>query len=922
MDASRWKDLERIVNSSLRQPAGHRAAFLEASAEDAGYAATELLEVCAGLLAVDSEKTPDWGTALLPEESEPVLAGIEAFELLEELGSGGMGVVYRARQRGAVEREVALKLCPTQPSAHLRQRLRQERRTLARLNHPNIAQMLEAGDTATGQPYFVMELVTGGLPINQYCDAHRLSVAQRLQLLIAVCAGVQYAHQQGVLHRDLKPANVLATGPAEHPQIKIIDFGIAKLLQADVAEHPIEGSAGAAGSDLTGLAILGTPNYMSPERLRLSATDVDSRSDIYSLGVMLHELLLGEPPCSRRVGEPIAEYRQRRADQAAPTLETAWESMDADHQQQLAQALSLSRAKMHQVLRSDLRWIVAKATADDPAERYAAASELAADLRRYLGLQPVLAAPPTLRHQLGLFIRRRRLPVIIGTLAISALLVALWLRGVEAERANAAAQKALQSQRETEQAMDFLSDLFIAADPRENLGQPADAGELLRRGVAQLAEGELDDAPLVRARLLHTIAGVQWRRGDPQAAVELAAKALALREREAPDDLALRAESLHLTGTLYSEVDQYPLAEKMLAEALELRQSIFGPGSAQALSTLNNIGAIREETSDYAGALEAYQQTLDLLAVHGPERELDYARTLSNKGVALRRVNRYEDARAAHQQSLAIHQRRLDPAHPSIALDYNNLGDLALAERDYEGALAAFEEAERRYRLVLGNEHADLARVLNGKGNAYVSMGQWALADASYLQALAIYDRQDSWAAAYPLSNLALVALALHDWPLLAERTDAFLKRFPEGSWDPELWAQMRCLNARQRADSQALAWIDEGLEIIGTDGEANGDFRRSRCLLAGLTVADRMQDQGRAQTYLAALHELVESGQFRVLGFELRLREAMQAAAAGDQQRAAQLAQSLLNDWPEDQAADDGIVREARLLVAPAQKN
>lgn len=914
MEASRWKQIEALVGSSLREPAGRRAAFLEQSAQRSGITSAEIVEVCAALLAVELEQTPAWGPVAEEGPVEATPAGIEAFELIEELGAGGMGVVYRARQRGAVEREVALKLCPAQPGAQLRQRLQQERRTLARLNHPNIAQMLEAGDTAAGQPYFVMELVVGGMPINAYCDAHCMNIEQRLQVFLQVCAGVQYAHQQGVLHRDLKPANVLASGPSQSPQVKIIDFGIAKLLQAQDDDDGAITPTIAEPSELTGMAILGTPNYMSPERLQLPAA-VDTRSDIYSLGVMLYELLLGQVPCARQPGEAIVDYRARRANTRALSLSAAWRQMSPQQQSQLAAMRAQANRGLAQRFAGDLQWIISRALADDPADRYASASELAADLQRHLQQRPVLAAPPSLRYRLERLLRRRRWWVLAGSTAAAALLVAFWLRGVEAERATAAAASARQAQDEAEQALRFLSDLFVAADPNQNLGRPLDAAELLQRGVDRLTEGELQDAPLVRARLLHTIAQVQWRRGEPRIGLALAEQAMALRQQAAPQDLGLRSDSLHLVGTLHSEIGGHQLAEQMLAEALQLREQVHGPGSGPVLNTLNNIGVIQEETGRHSEAVRTYQRMLDQLAPQGEARALDRARTLSNLGVALRRLARHDEAEAAHREGLAIHQRLLDPLHPAIALDWQNLGDLARARNDFSAALAHYRQAESSYRQVHGNHHPDLARTLNGIGNVYKATGEWTLAEASFQQALAIYDDEGSWAAGYPLANMALVALEQRDWPLLLQRSEAFLQRFPDQFPDMGQWLEMRCLQARAQGSDSANEQIAQALQQLGTDPQRA--FERSRCLLAGLSVADRSGLVELAQGYAEQAQSLLdERPDLAWMTAELQLRQALQAAASGDLSQARELAQTMLQQRPAPLPAVHGIYREARALL------
>src|SRR5215831_10875498 len=334
------------------------------------------------------------------------------YKLLEQIGEGGMGTVWMAQQTEPVKRAVAVKLIkPGMDSKQVLARFEAERQALALMDHPNIARVLDAGATAGGRPYFVMDLVKG-VPITRYCDEHRLTPRQRLELFVPVCQAIQHAHQKGIIHRDIKPSNVLVALYDGRPVPKVIDFGVAKAAGQSLTDKTLVTGFG---------AIVGTLEYMSPEQAEINQLDIDTRSDIYSLGVLLYELLTGSPPFTRKESEKAGMLEMLRVIREQEPTKPSTKLSTAEGLPILAANRGTEPAKLTKLLRGELDWIVMKALEKDRNRRYETANGFALDLQRFLADEPVQAGPPSAVYRLRKFVRRNRTPV----LAVGGVLLAL-----------------------------------------------------------------------------------------------------------------------------------------------------------------------------------------------------------------------------------------------------------------------------------------------------------------------------------------------------------------------------------------------------------------------------------------------------------------------------------------------------------------
>jgi non-specific serine/threonine protein kinase/serine/threonine-protein kinase len=663
------------------------------------------------------------------------------YRIVQVLGEGAMGVVYEAEETGSVRRRVALKVIRSGISSkEVIARFEAERQTLALMNHPGIAKVLGAGTTEGGQPYFAMELVRG-LPITAYCDEHKMSVTQRLELFAAVCQAVQHAHQKGIIHRDLKPSNVLVTEQDDVPQPKIIDFGIAKALGTQLTEQTLLTQWGQA---------IGTPAYMSPEQAESSGVDVDTRADIYSLGVVLYEVLVGRLPVDPGdVGIHSFFVRLKMRETNAPLPSARLRALGVD-----SSGIALSRrtnpGTLFGEVRGDIDWIVMKALEPDRTRRYATANALAADIQHYLAHEPVTARPPSTVYRLRKFARRHRAGVAAAAIAGTAIVAGAIFSTIAWRRA---AREAATSREMT----NFLTGLFSVSDPGEARGNKVTAREILDQGSRRIRV-DLAGEPLLQGRLMGTMGGVYRALGLYASADSLLRDALRVQEREFGANDTTVATTLTALGDVARARGDFTGAEAYYTRSLAIRERKFGPKSTEAGVTLSGLASVRLEQGRNAQAESLAVRVLGIDSVaRGPD-DPQTARDLERLALVYWSEGRLPEAEPLMRRALAIQEKELGADHPDVTATQNNLGVLYYTLGRYADALTAYQAALATSEKTLGPDHPDVADMLSNIGETYWKMGKFAEAEPEFRRALAI--KEKTLAPGHPSIAITLNGLA------------------------------------------------------------------------------------------------------------------------------------------------------------------
>ncbi len=690
------------------------------------------------------------GMSLPDDELEVAAPGdlIGPYRILREVGQGGMGVVYEAEQQEPVRRRVALKLIRLgMDTAQVVARFEAERQALAMMNHPCIARVLDAGATASGRPYFVMEFVDGE-PLTSYCDARRLRTGDRLELFLAVCSGVQHAHQKGIIHRDLKPGNVLVAEQDGKPVPKIIDFGIAKAVEQRLTEKTLFTHAG---------VLMGTPEYMSPEQAGQSGMDVDTRTDVYSLGVLLYELLVGalpfDPQELRRAGYDEIRRRIREDEPPRPStrLSTLTGTDPGIAERRRTDAVSLARR-----LRGDLDWITMKALEKSPDQRYPSPSELAADVRRHLQEEPVLAGPPTASYRLRKFVRRHKVAVAAGSAVAIALVVGMAAASFGLVRARAAERQAREEARTAQEISGFLAGLFRGSEPSARDVDSVTAREILDRGVKRI-ESDLETEPELRSRLMAEMGSVYAQLGLNPEAEGLFESALEIRRGLPGATDAQLAGLLDHLGSVRHQMGRHQEALPLLEEAATLWERSHGPRDLRVGQTLRNLSGVHQSLGDYGKALEVARRAHGILVETLGPRDPEVGRILRNMGIAYWSLNDYEKALPLYEEALALFEDSLGPDHPDASYVVNSLAILYWNLERYDEARPMFQRTLDNLRRTLGPEHPNTASAMNNLGRLLLDMGLPAEARPHLTESLRI--REEKLGGRHPEVATSLVNL-------------------------------------------------------------------------------------------------------------------------------------------------------------------
>jgi serine/threonine protein kinase len=653
---------------------------------------------------------------------------IGPYKLLNILGEGGYGIVYLAEQQRPIRRQVAVKVVkPGMDFKTVIARFEVEQHALALMDHPYIARVHDAGLTASGRPYFVMEHVEG-LPITEYCDKHKFPIEERLKLFLDVCEAVQHAHQKGIIHRDIKPSNILVSTRDHQAVPKIIDFGIAKALTQPLTERTLHTEQ---------VQFVGTPEYMSPEQADMATEEMDTRSDIYSLGALLYVLLTGVLPFdtdSLREGG-IDHIRQviRKSDPKAPSTRLTGLGEEA---KKIAESRRTEVKTLTKCLHKELEWIPLKAMRKEWSERYRSASELADDIENYLNGAPLIAGPPSAIYRLKKF-ARRNLALVTGIAAVLAVLLGgIVLSMLFAIRANQALNREAIARAEAQAIAEFLqNDLIAIANPIEGKGKEATI-RLFLETLSEKLDGKFEKQPLVEASLRDTLGGTYRNLGEHGAAEPHLERAVRLRQKylgtEHPDTL----NSMNSLAWLYLDQARYEKAEEFLETAVSISRRAHGEEHFRTLSLTNALGCVYYDTGRYEEAEKLYLKGAETALRALGKKNYVSLFMVGNLGGVYEDQGRYDEAERQYLETLRLREGFWDDDNVWTLLYKGFLAGIYEKQKQYAEAERLYLDILPIQQPLLGEEHVYTLWSIEGLARVYVDLNRYKEAEELFTQAL------------------------------------------------------------------------------------------------------------------------------------------------------------------------------------------
>jgi eukaryotic-like serine/threonine-protein kinase len=795
-----WQRIKEIVAAALERTPDQRLPFVsEACGDDQSIR----LEVESLLSAYESSvglSESEFTTQLV--DAAQMSRSLGPYRLLQKLGEGGMGQVWLAEQLAPVRRKVALKVVRAgMYDDSVLRRFHAERQLLAIMDHPAIAKVFDAGTTPEGQPYFVMEYVAG-TAITDYCDRQRLTIHERLELFLRACEGVQHAHQKAIIHRDLKPANILVVEIDGKPVPRIIDFGLAKPLTPYFPGESFHTKIG---------GFVGTPGYMSLEQADPAVQDVDTRTDVYSLGVILYELLTGFLPFDtakwkmQRLEEILRHLRED--DPVRPSTKV---SSDHETSTSRAQARRIDPGQLVSLLRGDLDWITIKALDKDRDRRYGSVSELAADIARYINNEPVLARPASPGYRLRKYVRRHRAAVSVAAGVFLLLIGFAVLQAVQIRRITRERDRA-------NRIADFMTNIFRVSDPSEARGNSVTAREILDKASQDIDTGLAKD-PDLQTQMMNFMGTVYETLGLYSTAESLHQRAGEIRRQilgpENPDTLMSEQQ---LAWDLAGQ-GRYVEAEKLTRTVLDAERKVLGPDDPRTLDAMYNLGWIIHLEGRLSEAEQLDRETADRRRrVLGPQHPRTLS-SLANVAVDLQGQGKYAEAVTIQRQVLATQQRYSGRDAPDTLHTMTNLASSLDKEHEYAEANQVYQDALDTERRVLGPEHPKTLATMTDLALTEYHQGRYVDAEKLYLQTLQIERRV--LGAEHP--NVVKVMMGLSG-TLMGERKFSQAADLSRQAAE----VQARTLGPEHPAVLESLKVLASALSQAGQSAEADATIRK-----------------------------------------------------------------------------------------------
>jgi eukaryotic-like serine/threonine-protein kinase len=686
-----------------------------------------------------------------PSAADPKTIG--PYLLLQKLGQGGMGQVWLAEQTAPVRRRVAVKLIKAGLyDDSVLQRFLSERQSLAIMDHPSIAKVFDAGATLDGQPYLVMEYVPG-TPITGYCDEHHLKIQDRLELFIKVCDGVQHAHQKAIIHRDLKPANILVVEVDGQPTPRIIDFGLARAVTLPSADTTTFTQVG---------GLVGTPAYMSPEQSDPAFGDIDTRVDVYSLGVVLYELLTGSLPIDLKqwrnqpLYDVVRQLRELDAPRPSTKVQTEQKSGNAAAEMRGTGSKHLAR-----LLHGDLDWITMKALEKERERRYGTPSELAADVGRHLRHEPVLARPASAGYRLRTYVRRHRVAVAVVAGLVLLLAGFSVVQGLQLRRITQERDRATRERDRATRITDFMTGMFKVSDPSQARGNNVTAREILDKASTEIDPG-LSKDPELQAQMMFTMGNVYEKLGLYSQSQSLLTRALEIQRRVLGPEHPSTLGTMQSLSDIYLDQGRYAEAEKMLRDTLDTRRRILGPDHPDTLKSMNDLGLVLIAEGRFADAEKVLRDALEIKTrVLGPEDSATL-NSMENLGNVFEATDHHADAETLYRKALDIRRRVQGPDAPDTLKAMNNLGNILDNEGHHAEAEKLLRDALEIETRILGPEHPVTLISMHNLGDILFEEGRYADAEEMMRDTLNISRRvlgpenPDTAASIYSLGSIAL----------------------------------------------------------------------------------------------------------------------------------------------------------------------